>query len=153
MTTLKVKDREYKIKFGYKSFKNSGILREVVSMQKKTKEAKDADDETVDNIDLLEDVLDLNSKLVLVGLQKYNEEFRVDFEDEKATEKMIDKVDDLMDDYMDEEDSMSIMDLFGELTGELFENGFLSKKSKSLEENLEKQDATIVPIDHRQSEN
>lgn len=160
MTTLKVKDKEYKLKFGYKSFKQSGILREVVSMRKKISGAKEnADDNAeneeneLENLEILEEVLELNSKLVLAALQKHNEEFRTDYKNKEEVQKIVDKVDDLMDDYMDEEDSMSIMDLFSTLTEELFNNGFLSKKSEKLEEALTQQDATIVPIDHKQSEN
>lgn len=158
MVTLKVKDKEYKLKFGYKSFKNSGILGEVVAMQTKVKEGKAEDAESqerdVENqVELLEEVLELNSKLVLVALQKYNEEFRAEYKDEEGMKKLIDRVDDLMDDYMDEEDSMSIMDLFNALVDELFNNGFLSKKSEKLEAALEAQDATVVPIDHLRKEN
>lgn len=157
MTTLKVKDKEYKLKFGYKSFKKSGILREVVAMQKKIKkpwkEEEEAESNAEDNIEILEEVLELNSKLVLAALQKNHEEFRADYENPELIEKIIDKVDDLMDDYMDEEGSMPIMDLFSALTEELFNNGFLSKKSPKLEEAAEKQDATIIPIDHKQGEN
>ena len=159
MTTLKVGDKEYKLKFGYKSFKKSGILREVVSMRKKISGAKENTDVSTENeedelgnLEILEEVLELNSKLVLAALQKYNEEFRTDYKSEEEVQAIIDKVDDLMDDYMDEEDSMSIMDLFSTLTEELFNNGFLSKKSEKLEEALAQQDATIVPIDHKQSE-
>lgn len=160
MITLKVKEKEYNLKFGYKSFKQSGILREVVSMRKKisgTKENADADtqneDDGLENLEILEEVLELNSKLVLAALQKYHEEFRTDYKSIDEVQTIIDKVDDLMDDYMDEDDSMSIMDLFTTLTEELFNNGFLSKKSEKLEEAAEKLDATVIPIDHKQSEN
>lgn len=158
MVTLKVKDKEYKLKFGYKSFKKSGILGEVVAMQvkareNKTENAKLQERDAENQVELLEEVLELNSKLVLVALQKYHEEFRAEYEDKEGMKKLIDKVDDLMDDYMDEEDSMSIMDLFNALVDELFNNGFLSKKSEKLETALETQDATVVPIDHLRKEN
>ena len=151
MIKIKVKEKEYSLKFGYKSFKKSGILHEVVAMQKKMKENGGEDAEG--NIDMLEKVLDLNSKLVAAALQKNHEEFRAEYGDEESEKKVINMVDDLMDDYMDEEDSMSIMDLFEKLMEELFDNGFLSKKSESLEESLETQDATIIPMDHKQKEN
>lgn len=158
MITLKIKGKEYNLKFGYKSFKKSNILNEVVSMQKKIKNPNENTGENtaesaMENIEILERVLELSSKLVLAALQKYHEEFRADYKREEEVQKIIDKVDDLMDDYMDEEDSMSIMDLFMTLTEELFNNGFLSKKSPKLEEAAEKMDATVIPIDHKQSEN
>lgn len=150
MTTLKVKDKEYKLKFGYKSFKNSGILKEVVEMQKKLSNAKENDESDIATI---EEVFDLNSKLVLAALQKNHEEFRANYKDQESVEKKIEMVDDLMDEYMDEEDSMSIMDLFGALTEELFNNGFLSSKSENLEKSAKEQNATVVPTDHKKKEN
>lgn len=154
--TLKVKDKKYKLKFGYKSFKNSGILKEVVAMQAKARGNKEENEQEKDaenQVELLEEVLELNSKLVLIALQKYHEEFRVDYENKEEMNILIDKVDDFMDEYMDEEDSMSIMDLFNELVDELFNSGFLSKKSEKLEAALETQDSTVVPMDHMKKEN
>lgn len=152
MMTLKVKGKEYKLKFGYKSFKNSKILKEVVAMQKLLRGSDEEEKET-DNLDALADVFELNSKLVLAALQKNHEEFRADYKNPDSIQDCIDKVDNLLDDYMEEPDSMSIMDLFTELTNELFDNGFLSKKSEKLEAALEATDATVVPTDHRQAEN
>lgn len=158
MIKLKVNDKEYKLKFGYKSFKKSGILKEVVAMQEKAKGNKeetgqDQEKDVENQVELLEEVLELNSKLVLIALQKYHEEFRSDYGNKEEMNGLIDKVDDFMDDYMDEEDSMSIMELFNKLVDELFNNGFLSKKSEKLEATLEAQDATVVPIDHLRKEN
>lgn len=151
MTTLKVKDVTYKIKFGYRALAKSGVLKEVVKMQgaidKKDDDNKDA------FVDLVADVFDILAKLVLAGLQKFNESFACDYDDENSVSAGIEKVYDLLDEYMDEEESLGVMDLFSELTNELLNNGFLSKKSKELEENLEKQDATIVPMDHKKAEN
>lgn len=152
MIVLKIKDKEYKLKFGYKSFKKSGVLREVVEMQKKIK-GSGAEENEEDNIGALEEILELNSRLVLAALQKNHEEFRTDYKSEEDVSMIIEKVDDLMDDYMDEDDSMSIMDLFSKLAEELFNNGFLSKKSEKLEESLTEQDATIIPMDHKKKEN
>ena len=161
MIKLKIKDREYKLKFGYKSFKKSGILREVVAMQKKIKKPESdevlengeaAAESAEDNIDVLEEVLELNSKLVLAALQKNHEEFRANYDDPNSVNAVVDKVDDLMDDYMDEEESLSIMDLFQKLVDELFNNGFLSKRSEKLDAALESQDATVVPMDHLRKE-
>lgn len=159
MIRLKIKNKEYDLKFGYKSFKKSGILREVVAMQKKIKKKENGNSEAKveenaeDNIEVLEEVLELNSKLVMAALQKKHEDFRTDYDDPNSINEVINKVDGLMDDYMDEEDSMSIMELFNKLVDELFNNGFLSKKSEKLEKVLEDQDATVVPIDHLRKEN
>lgn len=153
MVVLKVKGKDYKLKFGYKSFKKSGLLREVVAMQKKAGSDKENEEDNLDsNLEILEEVFELNSKLVLAALQKCNEEFRVDYDNPESIQTAIDKADDFMDDYIDEEDSMSVMDLFNTLVSELFNGGFLSKKSKALEDALTEQDATVVPTDHKQAE-
>lgn len=149
MTTLKVKDKIYKIKFGYKALAKSGVLKEVVKMQS----AIDKKDENDAVVDLIADVFDILAKLVLAGLQKLNKTFLCDYDDESSVSAGIEKVYDFLDEYMEEEESLSVMDLFTKLTDELLNNGFLSKKSKELEENLEKQDATIVPMDHQKAEN
>lgn len=152
MITLTVKGKDYKLKFGYKSFKKSGLLREVVAMQKKARGGDNEEDSLDSNLEMLEEVFELNSKLVLAALQKYNEEFRVDYDNPKSMQEAIDKADDFMDDYIDEEDSMSVTELFNTLVNELFNGGFLSKKSETLEDALTKQDATVVPIDHKRTE-
>lgn len=149
MTTLKVKDKIYKIKFGYKALAKSGVLKEVVKMQS----AIDKKDENDAVVDLIADVFDILAKLVLAGLQKLNKTFLCDYDDESSVSAGIEKVYDFLDEYMEEEESLSVMDLFTKLTDELLNNGFLSKKSKELEENLEKQDATIIPMDHQKAEN
>lgn len=151
MLKMKLNGKEYKLKFGFKSFKNSEILQEVVKVQNeiKNKTENENGEENGDDIAFLGDVLNLTSRLVLVALQKYNEEFRVDFSDANAVKIATEKTDDLIDDYMEEEDSLSIMELFQSLVGELFNNGFLSKKpSENLEKSLTEQDATIIPMDH-----
>lgn len=153
MVVLKIKNKDYKLKFGYKSFKKSGVLREVVAMQNELKDSKEDSEDGTGNIELLEQVFEANSKLVLAALQKYNEEFRVDYNNPESVQECIEKVDDLMDDYMEEEDAMPVMDLFSALTNELFNNGFLLRKSEKLEKNLAEQDSTIVPADHKKKEN
>lgn len=159
MTTLKVKDKTYKIKFGYKALAKSGVLKEVVKMQSaigkkdENDDVVDLKDENDDVVDLIADVFDILAKLVLAGLQKLNKTFLCDYDDESSVLAGIEKVYDFLDEYMEEEESLSVMDLFTKLTDELLNNGFLSKKSKELEENLEKQDATIIPMDHQKAEN
>lgn len=152
---LTVKGTEYNLKFGYKSFKNSGVLKEVVSMQKKIRETKaeNEDSDGLENIEALEEIFDVTSKLVLAALQKNHKEFRADYSKPETIQECIDKVDDFLDDYMEEKDAMPITDLFEELVQELFNNGFLSKKSEKLEDSLTEQDATVVPTDHKQAQN
>lgn len=149
MTTLKVRDNTYKIKFGYRALAKSGILKEVVKMQSiiEKKDEKDA------VVELIADVFDILAELVLAGLQKFNKDFACDYDNKSSVSESIEKVYDLLGEYTEDEESLSVMELLSELTNELLNNGFLSKKSKELEDNLEKQDATIVPMDHQKSKN
>lgn len=132
MLKLNVKGTEYKLKFGYKSLKNTNILKEVIQMQKKLQGAKEEEgSEEIENMEVLEEVLGTCSKLVLAALQKYHEEFRTDYKSVESVQACVEKVDDFIDDYMDEEDSMPIMELFNTLAEELFSDGFLSKKKET----------------------
>lgn len=152
MLTLKVKGQEYRLKFGYKALGKSRILKEVTAMQQdinnRKKESGDEDEQSNVMLDMLGDIFDLNSRLVLAALQKYHEEYRVDYDSQESLKNGVEKVYDFMDDYMDEEDSMDIMTLFAELMNDLFNSGFLSKKSENLEQAMIEQDATVAPTDH-----
>lgn len=156
MLTLRVKGQDYKLKFGYKALGKSGILKEVTAMQKAIKERKDegeGEENSDAMLDMLGDIFDLNSRLVLAALQKYNQEYRVDYDSQASLKNGIEKVYDFMDDYMDEEDAMDIMTLFTELMNDLFDNGFLSKKSEKLEQAMIEMDATAAPTDHLRAVN
>ena len=157
MLTLMVKGQEYKLKFGYRALGKSGILKEVTAMQKsindRRKENEDEEEQGNAMLDMLGDIFDLNSRLVLAALQKYHQEYMVDYDSPASVKNGVEKVYDFMDDYMDEEDSMDIMTLFTELMNDLFNSGFLSKKSEKLEQAMIEQDATVAPTDHLQAVN
>lgn len=145
---LRVKEKDYKIKFGYKSLAKSGILRDVMKMQNLFG-AEGSEVSDTEAFKILPELFDMISTMVLAGLQKYNEEFRVDYDNPQSVKTGIEKVYDFMDDYMDEPDSVELMELFSKLTGELFDNGFLSAKpSPKLEAAMTATDSTIVPMDH-----
>lgn len=110
-------------------------------------------EETIENIDTLTAMMNVIPKIILAGLQKDHEEYRCDYDNEEDVKEKTDRVIDLVDDYMDEEDSLDIMDLFSALVDELFENGFLSKKSEKLEKAMENQNATVTPTDHLPPQN
>lgn len=148
MTILKVNGKEYKIKFGYRALAKSKILKQVMGMQKEIKEKEN--EAVMDNIS---EIFELLSNLVLAGLQKYNPEFKCDYDSPSSVTENMEKIYDLLDDYMDDEESESVLDLFGELVTELIDNGFLSKKSETAEAALIQQDATVVPADHQKKQN
>lgn len=157
MLTLRVKGQDYKLKFGYKALGKSRILKEVTAMQKalndKKKESEDEDEQSNAMLDMLGDIFDLNSRLVLAALQRYHQEYKVDYDSQESLKNGIEKVYDFMDDYMDEEDAMDIMTLFTELMNDLFDSGFLSRKSEKLEQAMIEMDATAAPTDHLRAVN
>lgn len=152
MLKIKVLNNEYKLKFGYKSFKKTKILKEVMDIRKKlyTPGENDEEDTEEKGMEYLDEILDLTSKLVLAALQKYHEEFRTDYGDSDSIKKSIEKVDDLIDSYMDEEDSMSIMELFDSLVEQLFSDGFLSKKSEVPNKLKEDQEEVVIPMKEKE---
>lgn len=147
MTILKVNGKEYKIKFGYRALAKSKILKQVIEMQK---EVQENGNESM--MDKISDIFDLLSDLVLAGLQKYNPEFKCDYDMPSSVSENMEKVYDLLDDYMDDEEGESILDLFMNLVTELIDNGFLSKKSEAVEAALIQQNATVIPTDHQKKE-
>ena len=151
MLKLKVNEKEYQLKFGYRVMAKTELLKDVVKMREMFSEKDDESTEEV--IEKLPELIELNSKLVLAGLQKYNDEFKVDYDDNNSVKAGLEKVYDFMDDYMDDPNSMPVIDLFGEMVSELVDNGFLSKKSEALEKALTEQDATVIPMDHKKATN
>ncbi len=158
MLKLKVKEKEYILKFGYRVLAKTTLLKDVVGIQTMFKDSKENeqnendDEETEKIVENLPMLIEVNSNLVLAGLQRYHEEFRVDYDNPESVKAGLEKVYDFMDDYMDEEDSIAVFDLFGMMIGELTDNGFLSKKSPQMEQAATEQDATIIPMDHQKTE-
>ena len=144
MIKLSVNGKEYKLKFHFNVYCDSGLIREVSEMQKKqqqkAKSAKSNSDMS-ENVESLQGVFELISKLTLAALQKYHEEFKVDYNKPETVTAMLDKVDEFIDDYLDEPDSMPVIDFFNALTDEFFkifggkqpEQGKSEKDEKSLE--------------------
>lgn len=186
MIELKIKDKAYKVKYGYKALAKSGVLKQVISIQteladrnkrieaeeeeRKNKEnfpeyntdelgnpievEEDDSENVAEYFDLIEQIMGILPSLILAGLQReHKDEYKVNYSDEEDLNDKLDKVVDLLDDYMDEEDSLDVTDLFGNLTDELFNSGFLFKKSEKLEIAMEKTDSTVTPTDHLRPQN
>lgn len=116
---LKVNDKEYEIKYGYRATAESGLIKQLVSFSKEK--------ENEDDMDKTQDLLLWLPEFVLIGLQKFHkDEFGFDFKDEGEKEEKKDKVFDLLDDYFDNPDN-DFMKLFLDLQNELMKNGFLSQ--------------------------
>lgn len=141
MVTLKVNDKEYKLKYGYRVLCESDILDKISNPT--------GSDE---NSNPLKEMTKLLPELLLAGMQKcHSNEFGHETESEKK--ESLNKVYDLLDQYEEEsgDDSDAGYKLFIELQEELEKNGFLSGVTKGLQEVMEKSNATKVPMDHKKA--
>ena len=116
MTTIKIGEKEFNIKYGYEATVKNGIIKKLVSLG-----------EEKGNMESIEKILLLLPELLLAGLQKYHaDEYGFDYKNSDQKEKQMAKVYALLDEYFDGEDG-DVEKLFGDLQNELLENGFLSK--------------------------
>ena len=133
MLELKIKDKEYKIQFGYNQFIDTdlmdrvkGIMKIMISADGKAESNKDITvddvsmlkeeqiDEAMKNFDLLKEVFSTTRELLFVGCQKHNALLNVL------------EAGDLMDDY-----EGSVQDLFMQFVNELFAGGFMGDLMKA----------------------
>ena len=118
MVIIKVKDKEYKIRFGYKVLCDTDVIDNVVKIT------------SVENPSV-KDVMEVISNLLLAGLQKYHSnEFGYD---KVGIDVAKQRVYDLMDDYEDEgteENPQDCYELFTKIQTDLFETGFFKRVLK-----------------------
>ena len=113
---IKIKGKEYKIKFGYKPTLKERIISKVVRFSNITNE---------NDLEKIEDLLLFLPELILVGLQVNHEEFRYNIDTGEGKEEQLEKSFNLIEDYL-EEDNADILDLFVRLQEALTEDSFLS---------------------------
>ena len=116
MMKLKVGEKEYQLKFGYKATLKSRILSRM---------AKIEEDGKNEGLESLEDLLVFIPDVLLVALQKFHkDEFGFDVETGEGKEEMLGKVFELVEDYVDQDGDVS--ELYNSLTEELKSDSFLS---------------------------
>ena len=113
---IKIKNKEYKIKFGYKPTLKERIISKVVRFSNITNE---------NDLEKIEDLLLFLPELILVGLQVNHEDFRYNIDTGEGKEKQLEKSFNLIEEYL-EEDNADILDLFVRLQEALTEDSFLS---------------------------
>ena len=112
MMTLKVKDKEYKVRFTYNSFADSDLLDRTFETLTLVQEMTNANQNT-NSIDSIKKLFILNRELLFVGFKKDN------------PVKTIDEVGDLLDDYLEEDpENHGLLDIFNQIAGELLASGF-----------------------------
>ena len=132
MMTLKVKDKEYKVKFGYNNFCDSDLLDRTADAMGIVGELKGAVNDTT-TMEKVRKLFTLVRELLFEGFKKYN------------PANSLGEVGDILDDYLDDDpENHGLVDLFGQLIVELMGGGFfgdLLTKSNRAIENLTKKSA------------
>lgn len=138
MMILKVKDKEYKVKFGYNSFCDTDLMDRTSDLIMIFHNAEVEDDKDVTGMGKIKDLFVCVRDLLFVGFEKFNP---VETKQE---------IGNILDDYNEEkteEDKRGILDLFTKLSEELMNEGFLGDLMERLNEATKNQPKT--PQDHK----
>lgn len=131
MMTIKVGEKEYKVKFGYNSFCDSDLLDRTSDAMGIIGELQDTKEK--DTMEKVRKLFNVTRELLFEGFKKKN------------PVGSIEEVGDILDDYLDEDkENHGLIDIFGMLAQELLTEGFfgdlLTKSNKAIE-NLTKKSA------------
>ena len=144
MMVLKVKDNEYKVKFGYNSFCDTDLMDRTTDLLKLLQGAEVEDDKDVAGLGMIKEMFLCVRDLLFVGFQKYNP---VESKQE---------IGEILDDYHDEApdgEKRGILDLFTNLSEELMNEGFLGEVLEAFAENQEETEKKPkTPQDHKKSQ-
>lgn len=132
MMTIKVGEKEYKVKFGYNSFCDSDLLDRTSDAMGIIGELQNAGDK--DGMAKVRKLFTLTRDLLFEGFKKKN------------PVESVDEVGDILDDYLEEDkENHGLLDVFTMLAQELLTEGFfgdLLNKSNKAMENLKKRTAS-----------
>ena len=138
MMVLKVKDNEYRVKFGYNSFCDTDLMERTSDLLNLFSGADVEDDKDVTGMGKIKELFSCVRDLLFVGFKKFN------------PVETVQEVGEILDDYNDEateDDKRGILDLFTKLTEELMNEGFLQDLMERLEKTVDNQ--RKIPQDHK----
>ena len=139
MLIFKIKEKEYKVKFGYNSFCDTDLMERTTDLLKLFQKQNIVDDKDVNVAGKVKDLFSCVRDLLYVGFKKHN------------PVENVQEVGDILDDYHDEAkekgENRGIIDLFVRLTDELMNEGFLVDLMNDLEESNGNQ--VKVPQDNK----
>ena len=138
MMVLNVKDKEYKVKFGYNSFCDTDLMERTSDLLNLFSGADVEDDKDVTGMGKIKELFSCVRDLLFVGFKKFN------------PVETVQEVGEILDDYNDEateDDKRGILDLFTKLTEELMNEGFLQDLMDQLEKTVDNQ--RKIPQDHK----
>ena len=137
MMVLKVKDKEYKVKFGYNSFCDTDLMDRTSDLLKIFQGAGVEDDKDVTGMGKIKELFSCVRDLLFVGFKKFN------------PVETVQEIGEILDDYHDEAtdgENRGIFDLFTQLTEELMNEGFLGDL---MEQMMKEEKTPKVPQDHK----
>lgn len=145
MMVLKVKENEYKVKFGYNSFCDTDLMDRTQDLLELFKGGEVEDDADVNSLGKIKELFRCVRDLLYVGFERYN------------PVETVQDIGNILDDYNEgstEEDKRGLIDLFVMLTEELMSEGFLAGVMQDMtvehtQNNGEK--ITKIPQDHKKS--
>ena len=118
MMVLKVKDTEYKVKFGYNSFCETDLMERTEDLLKLFQSTGADDDKDVAGLGKVRELFLCVRDLLFVGFKKFN------------PVETVQEVGDIIDDYQDEApegEKRGVMNIFTQLSEELMNAGFLGE--------------------------
>lgn len=136
---LKVKEKEYRVKFGYNSFCDTDLMERTSDLLDLFSASKVENDKDVTGMGKIKELFSCVRDLLFVGFKKYN------------PVETVQEIGEILDDYNEEateEDKRGIIDLFTKLTGELMNEGFLQDLMEQLTAEPKEQ-KKVVPQDHK----
>ena len=142
MIILKVKEKEYKVKFGYNSFCDTDLMDRTNDLLRIFQGAEVENDKDVTGMGKIKELFTCVRDLLFVGFKKHN------------PVESVQEIGEILDDYHDEatgEEKRGILDLFTMLTEELMNEGFLGNLMDQLRENNEEAVQKKIPQDHKKS--
>lgn len=138
MMVLKVKDTEYKVKFGYNSFCDTDLMERTEDLLKLFQSTGADDDKDVTGLGKVKELFLCVRDLLFVGFKKFN------------PVETVQEVGDIIDDYHDEApegEKRGVMDIFTQLSDELMNEGFLGDvPNDQTEPEQNQQDQKVVEM-------
>lgn len=138
MMVLKVKDTEYKVKFGYNSFCDTDLMERTEDLLKLFQSTGADDDTDVAGLGKVRELFLCVRDLLFVGFKKFN------------PVETVQEVGDIIDDYHDEApegEKRGVMNIFTLLSEELMNEGFLGEiLNDQTEPEQNQQDQKVVEM-------
>nr|DAU28459.1 MAG TPA: tail assembly chaperone protein [Caudoviricetes sp.] len=141
MMVLKVKEKEYKVKFGYNSFCDTDLMERTEDLLKLFQSTVADDDTDVLGLGKVKELFLCVRDLLFVGFKKFN------------PVETVQEIGDIIDDYHDEApegEKRGVMDIFTQLSEELMNAGFLGEdlndQTETEQNQQDQQDQKVVEM-------